>query len=236
MNSSAMGSPVGTNISEIINGSYTSLGTKVINGSTFTLVKFTDIISLNLNASAKPITQNENGTIYFNPTWNATLITILGYNFSGSLASTLGRELMIFFEIPFAYNSLSSSLNLLQQVMHQVNETTVTFGNVTLDVTNYNYNSSTSFDTTTSTTASNSDCGGTYNAPPVNATGYGMIQIGKLPNSSATIITNLDFFASAAGFTSSGSFQIDTLTLAPQVATTTSSTSMVTRTTSLSTI
>jgi hypothetical protein len=236
MNSSAMGSTVGTNISEIINGSYTSLGTKVINGTTFTLVKFTDIISLNLNASAKPITQNENGTIYFNPTWNATLITILGYNFSGSLASTLGRELMIFFEIPFAYNSLSSSLNLLQQVMHEVNETTVTFGNVTLDVTNYNYNSSTSFNTTNSTTASNSDCGGAYTAPSMNATGYGTIEIGKLPNSSATIITKLDFFASSAGFTSSGSFQIDTLTLAPPVtSTTSSSTSTVTRTT-LSTI
>ncbi len=228
---------VGTNISEIINGSYTSLGTKVINGTTFTLVKFIDVISLNLNDSIKPIIQNENGTIYFDPTWNATLITILGYNFSGSLASTLGRDLMIFFEIPFAYNSLSSSLNLLQQVMHEVNETTVTFGNVTLDVTNYNYNSSTSFSSTTSTTSSNPGCGGTYNAPPVNATGYGMIQIGKLPNSSASIITKLDFFASSAGFTSSGSFQIDTLTFAPQVpSVTTSSTSTVTRTTSLSTI
>ena len=110
MNESMFGSS-GVNVSEVVNASYTSMGAQVINGSTFTVVKFIDILSFG-NTTGSPSALNENGTIYFNQTWNATLITIMGYSITGSLASQLGSELLIYFELPFVFTALQSSLNI----------------------------------------------------------------------------------------------------------------------------
>lgn len=236
VNESLFGTTTSLNVSEVVLGSYSSLGTRVINGTVFTLVNFTDVISFNDNSTTGGAnSENESGIIYFDPTWNATLISLDGYNITGTYASTVGADLMIFFELPFVYTTFESSLNLVSETLHEVNETTANFGNVTLRVTNYNYTSTTLNSMTTSSTSS-SDCA--INAPQVNATGYGTLQMGQLPSDNATILTGLTFYSDMPGIgTSSGLFQIESLTLAPESTTTVSSSSTATtETTTLSTI
>jgi hypothetical protein len=226
---------------ELILGSYSSLGTNVINGTDLTLVNFTDDIGANASAAGKVSTWvNETGTIYFNPTWNATLITIMGFNITGSLAAQIGGELLIFFELPFVYTTLETSLmGTNYEALHEINQSTDTFGNVTMNVTNYNFTSSsansTMFSTTTSSTKSG--CPG-FNVSQVNTTGYGTLQMGKLPNSNTTILTMLSYYSSSPGLlTSSGTFQIESLMLAPPTtSTSTQSSSTTTGTTTMTTI
>ena len=140
VNNSSLGNS-SANINELILGSYSSLGTKVINGTNFTLVNFIDDIELNASSSGKNSTfENESGIIYFNPSWNATLLTIMGFNITGSIAAQLGGDLLIFFELPFVYTTMETSLmGTNYEALHQVNQTTATFGNVTMNVTNYNF-------------------------------------------------------------------------------------------------
>jgi trimeric autotransporter adhesin len=118
-------------ISEIINASYDLAGTNTINGSTFTLVNY------DIGLSIMGTTQNQSGTIYFDPEWNAPLVTSNGLNLTGSTANTVGQLYMIFFEIPLVFQAFQAALTAQAPILHEINETTATFGNTTLDVTNY---------------------------------------------------------------------------------------------------
>ena len=94
-----------TNTTELISESYLVIGTQLINGTNFTLVNFTADVSTNAG-SLGSTTQNETGTFYFNPSWNATLIVLSGETISGEIASTVASALLIFFELPFLYLDL----------------------------------------------------------------------------------------------------------------------------------
>ena len=241
VNDSSLGNS-SVNANQLILGSYSSLGTKVINGTNFTLVSFTDDIGLNASGVGNQSTfENETGTIYFNPSWNATLITVMGFNITGSVATQLGGDLLIFFELPFVYTTLETSLmGTNYEALHEINQSTATFGNVTMNVTNYNFTSSTANSTmfsTSSTASTSSGCPGN-SVSQVNATGYGTLQMGKLPDSNTTILTMLSYYSSSPGLlASTGMFQVESLTLAPQTtSTSTQSSSTTTRTTTMTTI
>src|SRR5579872_3123412 len=181
VSSKVNGSQFGTisnNSSELISGSYFTIGTRSINGSTFTLV------GINLELSSSTTTENESGTIYFDPNWNATVIDLNGFNLTGSLASTFGGTLMIFFELPFLYTTLESAFLQGTQVLHEVNQTSATFGNVTMNVTNYNARIS----STNSTSTLAIDCG-VMTAAQVSSSGYALLQMGTVPGTNASILT-----------------------------------------------
>lgn len=199
-----------SNVSEIIDDSYTLVGTQSINGTIFTLVNF------NIEISVIGTSENQSGTIYFDPNWNATLVVTNEFNYTDSLANSLGQIYMLFFELPLVYTSFESSLTMGTPVLHEVNQTTASFGNTTLDVTNYNATVSVANDTTTSSTTTG--CG-QFMPPQANSTGYLELQLAALPHSNTTILTSMFFHAAVteAGMSTNttGLFQIDTLTLAP---------------------
>ena len=84
------------------------------------------------------VSQNQTGTIYFNPAWNATLIVSGSNTITGALATSTAADLMVFFELSLLYSSIISAVQSDYQVMTEINQTTINLGNVTMDVTNYN--------------------------------------------------------------------------------------------------
>jgi len=203
-------------------------GTKVINGSQFTLVNIALDLSTNGTQSFGG-SENETGTIYFNPAWNATLIVLGSATITGALATTTAQELLLFFELSLLYSSLISAVQSDFQLMTEINQTTINLGNVTMAVTNYNLTIPSSSSSTT-TSSSDSNCGN-FTVPQLNTTGYAIIQVGKLPGTDTTLVTEFDaFVSSAATGTESTEYQVISLTIAN--ATTSSSSSSTTETSS----
>jgi trimeric autotransporter adhesin len=227
-NSSGLGN-LSSLANEVVSGSYNTIGLRVINGTTFTLV------GLRIDLSLASISENESGTIYFNSAWNASVINLGGYNATGAFASQIGGELMIFFELPFLYNSLQLELLQYSQTLNQINQTSATFGNVTMNVTNYNATSSMN-----STTTVGAGCFGST-AVQVSASRNGVVQMGTIPGTNTTILTAI--ISHSSGITqgilvsSNELFQIKSLTLAsPSTTTSSSSSSSTTTATSTSSL
>jgi hypothetical protein len=205
------GSTTNANLSEVIDGSYSLIGARTINGTNFTLV------SLDLSLAFLGFSENESGTIYFDPSWNVTLLSIGGYNISGSQASQVGGELMIFFELPFVYSTFETDLIHAQPVLNEINQTTATFGNVTMQVTNYNVTAPTNSSLISSLTSS-SGCS-SINMSSFSYSGYSILQMGKIPSSDISIMTEMLYHSSVAyngtgTVTDGGMFHILSLTLA----------------------
>ena len=227
LNESLVGNSSSSNVNELILGSYSVAGTKVINGSQFTLVN----IALDLSTNGtQSFAENETGTIYFNSAWNATLIVFGGTTITGALATTTAQELMLFFELSLLYSSIISAVQSDFQLMTEINQTTINLGNVTMDVTNYNLTIAASSSSITTTSNSDSNCSN-FSVPQPNSTGYAIIQVGKLPGTDTSLVTFLDSYVSSpATGTESSEYQLISLTIAN--ATTTSSSSSTTSETS----
>jgi len=222
------------NTSELISESYSVVGTQLINGTDYTLVNFSADVSTNAGSLGSS-TENETGTFYFNPSWNATLIVFSGETISGQIASTMASVLLIFFELPFLYTTFVTSMTSGAQLMSEINQTSANFGNVSMDVTNYNITSSAANSTTSSASIMSSGCGEVSDSSQTNSTVSGILQLGKLPVTGTTLLTMLDFSTSTPSVgTTSGIFQIVSLTLAPgyDSVSSTTSTSATTKTTS----
>ncbi len=238
LNESTLGNSSVVNVTELILGSYSVVGTKVINGSQFTLVNYTLDLSTNGTQSFGG-SQNQTGTIYFNPAWNATLIVSGSNTITGALATSTAADLMVFFELSLLYSSIISAVQSDYQVMTEINQTTINLGNVTMDVTNYNVTIPAS-NSSSSTTSSNSDSNcGNSSVPQLNSTGYTIIQVGKLPGTNTTLVTLVDsYISSPATGTEISEYQLISLTIANTTTTTsgTSSTTSETSHTSMTTI
>jgi len=155
--------------------------------------------------------QNQTGTIYFNPAWNATLIVSGNSTITGALATSTAAELMTFFEISLLYSSLISAAQSDSQIMTEINQTTISLGNVTMDVTNYNVTIPTS---NSSIATSNSDCGNS-SVPQLNSTGYTIIQLGELPATNTAVVTMVEScFSSPTTGNENSIYQLISLTLA----------------------
>jgi hypothetical protein len=210
-------------IAENINASYSLAGTQVINSTTFTIVNF------DIDLSILSTSQNESGTIYFDPAWNSTLVVTSGVNLTGTTANTIGQLYMIFFEVPLVFQSFQAALTTQLPVLHEINQTTATFGNTTLDVTNYNA-------TIANETSTTSACGQSIQT---SANGTEILQLAVLPHSNTTVLTSLVYQSTASTenitASSAGIFQVRSLTLAIPSSTTesTTKTTTVTKTTSL---
>jgi len=211
LNESLLGNSSSVNLNELILGSYSLVGTKVINGTQFTLVNYVLSLSMSGAQSSGGGSQNQTGTIYFNPAWNATLIVSGNSTITGALATSTAAELMTFFEISLLYSSLISAAQSDSQIMTEINQTTISLGNVTMDVTNYNVTIPTS---NSSIATSNSDCGNS-SVPQLNSTGYTIIQLGELPATNTAVVTMVEScFSSPTTGNENSIYQLISLTLA----------------------
>jgi trimeric autotransporter adhesin len=213
LNESLFGNSSSVNITELIHGSYSVVGIKIINGTQFTLVNYALSLSMSGAQSSGGGSQNQTGTIYFNPGWNATLIVFGNSTITGALATSTAAELMTFFEISLLYSSLISAAQSDLQIMTEINQTTISLGNVTMDVTNYNVTIPAS---NSSVTTSNSDSNcGNFSVPQLNSTGYTIIQLGELPGTNTAVVTMVEsYFSSPTTGTESSVYQLLSLTLA----------------------
>jgi hypothetical protein len=119
--------------------------------------------------------------------------------------------------------------------MNEINQTSASFGSVTMDVTNYNITTS-GTSATASSSMTDSGCGMNYSTE-TNSTVSGVVQFGQLPVTNTVLLTMLDFSSSSPSVgTSSGIFQLVSLTLNPGYASTSSSSTTAKSSTTYTTV